>query len=357
MAPVGEPGLILATLRRCGNMAAAGATTLTLTRPGRIRSAPLTSAELPLLTIGLLPVAVLALGHLLFDVVGLPFARHAMELVSRFGGKVPADLAIETGKVWAATAFLYLVVGCGALGFLVHLLRSRVRGQAAIPFLGLAVLLVAIGVAHLLRVDSQRQPLSAIFYLTFDSLGRTGLLESARLAGVRRILDVINLMSVAVPAVFCAFLPASLLRPPQGWTGDVLAGRIKDGRQFGVIASAFLVAGVLHMYAWLQWSTVLLMRKELAPLATSITFYWSCVFTTMIAALYIPLLVILHARAEMLMDRMEVPVAARRQWLTDHGLSYSAISQLPQLAAIFAPLLSTPFSQLLRIVPLEALTG
>jgi hypothetical protein len=330
---------------------------VTPTGPERIRRAPLTTAELPLLTIGLLPVAVLALGHLLFDVVGLPFARHATELVRRGGGKVPAELAIEAGKVWAATAFLYLVVGCGAVAFLVHLLRSRVRGKAALPFLGLAVVLAVIGVSHLLRVDSQRDPLSAIFYLTFGSLERTGLLQPSGLGGVRRILDVINLTSVVVPAVFCAFLPASLLRPPQGWTGEVLATRIKDGRQFGVIASAFLVTGVLHMNAWLQWSAVLLMRKEMAPLATSIVFYWSCVFSTMIAALYIPLLVILHARAENLMDPLEVPVAARRQWLADHGLSYNILSQLPQLAAIFAPLLSAPFSEMLRIVPLEALTG
>jgi hypothetical protein len=330
---------------------------VTPTGPGRIRRAPLSAAELPQLAIGLLPVAVLALGHLLFDVVGAPFARHAMELVHGGGGEVPRDLAIEAGKVWAATAFLYLVVGCGALGLLVHLLRSRVRGRAALPFLGLAALLAALGVAYLLVVDSQRQPLSAVFYLTFGSLRGTALLDSAQLARVRWILAVINLMSVVVPAVFCAFLPASLLRPPQGWTGEVLAARIKDGRQFGVTASAFLVTGVLHMNAWLQWSAVLLMRKELAPLATSIVFYWSCVFTTMIAALYIPMLVILHARAETLMDRLEVPVAARRQWLADHGLSYGLLAQLPQLAAIFAPLLSAPFSEVLRIVPLEALTG
>jgi hypothetical protein len=330
---------------------------VTPTGPERIRTAPLAPGELPLLTIGLLPVAVLALGHFLFDLVGAPFARHAIELVRSTTAEVPRDMAIEAGKVWAATAFLYLVVGCGALGFLVHLLRSRVRGRAALPFLALAALLGVVGVAHLIRVDSARQPLSAIFYLTFDSLQRTTLLEATRLAGLRRVLDVINLMSVVVPAVFCAFLPASLLRPPQGWTGEVLAARIKDGRQFGAIASTFLVTGVLHMYAWMQWSAVLLMRKELAPLATSVVFYWSCVFTTMIAALYIPLLVILHAKAETLIDRLAVPVEGRRQWLSDHGLSYSAIAQLPQLAAIFAPLLSAPFSQLLRIVPLEALTG
>ena len=331
--------------------------TVTATGPERVRRAPLASGELPLLGVGLLPVAVLALGHFLFDLVGAPFASHAMEQVRSATAEVPRDMAIEAGKVWAATAFVYLVVGCGAVGFLVHLLRSRVRGRAALPFLALAALLAVLGVAHLIWVDTERQPLSAIFYLTYDSLQRTKLLEAARLAGLRRVLDVINLMSVVVPAVFCAFLPASLLRPPQGWTGDVLASRIKDGRQFGVIASAFLVTGVLHMYAWMQWSAVLLMSKELAPLATSVVFYWSCVFTTMLAALYIPMLVILHARAELLMDRLEVPVAARRPWLSDHGLSYSAIAQLPQLAAIFAPLLSAPFSQVLRIVPLEALTG
>ena len=328
-----------------------------LTPPQGIRRSSLTPAELPLLVIGLLPIAVLAVGHLLFELVGATFARHAMELIQTSNAEVPRELAIEAGKVWAASALVYLVVGCGAFGFLIHLLRSRARGRAALPFFALAAILTIVGLSHLIWVGSVRQPLSAIFYLTFESLQQTSLLDIERIKAIQLLLSVINLMSVLVPVTFCAFLPASLLRPPQGWTADVLAARIKDGRQFTVVASTFLVAGVFHMHAWMQWSAVLLMHKQLGPLATSIVFYWSCVFTTMIAALYIPMLVILHSRAEILMERLEMTASAKGQWLSDHGLSYNAIAQFPQLAAIFAPLLSAPFSQALRVLPLESLNG
>jgi hypothetical protein len=77
----------------------------------------------------------------------------------------------------------------------------------------------------------------------------------------------------------------------------------------------------------------------------------------MLAALYIPLLMVLHQQGEQLMDRLRVPQEARPRWLADHGLSYGVVAQMPQLAAIFAPLLSAPFSQILRLFPAHPLTG
>lgn len=306
----------------------------------RIRTTPLTSSEWPLLWIGLLPMGVLVLGHLLFDLVGPPFASHARLLMQIRNVDVPSA-AIAASEVWAATALIYLVVGFGSVVFLVYIFLSRVRGWAAMPFLGLAAFFSVFGVAHLVMIKETRGAVSTIFYLTFDSLQRSSFLDAARLEGIHLLLNVINLMSLLVPALFCAFLPASLLRPLQGWTGDLLAERIKDGRQFALIASAFLVAGVLHMYAWMHWSAVLLLREEVARLAMSVVFYWSCVFTTMIGVLYLPMLVVLHARAERLMNGLQMPLTSRPKWLNNHGLSYRAVAQVRQMVTIFAPLLSS----------------
>jgi hypothetical protein len=324
----------------------------------RIRTASLTPAEMGVFTIALLPVGVFLLGHLLFDVIGQAFYEHAMAILGQEGPSFHREMALEAGQVWGATALVYLVVSLCACVYLIQLLRNRVRGRAALPFLALAALLVALGVGYLLAVDAQGHPLSAVFHLTYRSLGRSGLFGTAqRLEGVRLILTIINLMSVVVPAMFCAFLPAFLLRPAEGWGEETLLERIKDGRQLGVMASLFLVAGVLHMYAWMQWSSVLLMRKELEPLAASVTLYWGCVFTTMLAVLYLPLLVALHHRAEAVMDRLDVPAKERAQWLSDRGLSYSALAQLPQMLAILAPLLTAPASKLLRTLPADLLSG
>ncbi|WP_216900666.1 hypothetical protein [Synechococcus sp. CCY 9618] len=323
-----------------------------------IRRAPLTLEELKILAVGTLPVAVLALGHGLFELVGQTFHEIYSVVIQSPSADLSRHAVTQAGQAWAATALIYLVVGSAALGLLIQQLRSRVRGAAQVPFLALATLLSVLGVGHLVIVDMQRHPLSAIFYLTFESLSRSGLLDVGRLDGVHRVLDVINVMSVVVPASVCAVMPLCILAPPRGWTEASLAARIKDARQLGVVASAFLVAGLLHMFSWMQWSSALLMEKPLEALASSVTLFWSCVFTLMLAAVYIPLLLVLHHRAETVMDQLEVPPRERADWLKQRGLSYDALSQLPQLAAISAPLLANQIGDvLLRTPPLPLAIG
>jgi hypothetical protein len=57
------------------------------------------------------------------------------------------------------------------------------------------------------------------------------------------------------------------------------------------------------------------------------------------------------------MDTLEVPLQVRERWLKERGLSFNMFSQLPQLAAISAPLLASPVSQLLRTVPVPIGVG
>jgi len=98
-----------------------------------------------------------------------------------------------------------------------------------LPLASFSVLLIVLGIAHLLWVDSSRQPVSIIFYLTYDSLQNSLTMHPQDLHSVRKILDIINLLSVIVPSLFCAFMPSVLLTPQQGWTESILTQRVKAG--------------------------------------------------------------------------------------------------------------------------------
>lgn len=195
----------------------------------RVRSAPLRRSEIPLLLTGLLPILVLVLGHLLFDLVGSSFARHAVELVANKTTNATPSSAIPAGQFWAGTSLTYIVVAAGAIAYVLKFLRMHVRGRAMLPLASFSVLLIVLGIAHLLWVDSSRQPVSIIFYLTYDSLQNSLTMHPQDLHSVRKILDIINLLSVIVPSLFCAFMPSVLLTPQQGWTESILTQRVKAG--------------------------------------------------------------------------------------------------------------------------------
>lgn len=323
----------------------------------RLRTSPLAAGELRVFALMLLPVVVLILGHGLFEIVGRPFADHVAMLPRPESAGSRLQESLQGGQAWAATALTFLVVGLSALAFLFHLLRSYLGGRAALPFLAAAAGLACVGWGHLAVAGGRGHAVSAIFLLTYGSLTIGGFLDPLRHLSVGGILGLINGLSILVTAVVVSFLPLCLLAPTGGWTEETLVRRIKDGRQVAVMASAFLVAGVLHMYAWMQWSALLLGLPGLERIAGSVTLYWSCVFTLMLATLYLPLLVVLHGKAMAVMGALGVPVEGREDWLKQHGLSFNAFSQLPQLAAISAPLLASPLSQLLKTVPVPIGVG
>jgi hypothetical protein len=75
-----------------------------------------------------------------------------------------------------------------------------------------------------------------------------------------------------------------------------------------------------------------------------VTLFWGTTFTLMIASFYLPVAVRLGELAEAVMDDAGIAVADRPKWLADRGLSFRASEQLPQIAAIAAPLLAGPLS-------------
>ena len=125
-----------------------------------------------------------------------------------------------------------------------------------LPLILFSIVLIVLGIAHLVWVDSSQQPVRIIFYLKYNSLQNSLTMHPQALHSVRRILDIINLLSVVVPSLFCAFMPSVLLTPQQGWTESILTQRVKRRRRLCLVASAFLVAGVFHMFAWTKYGLV-----------------------------------------------------------------------------------------------------
>ena len=313
---------------------------VTRRHPKAIRSLPVRASELPLILLALLPMAVLLLGHLLFDIMGVSFANYFLEILANSRDTITLGTAIPAGQVWATTALIFLVVQSASIVYLFHFLRLNVRGRALYPFLGLAILLIVPGIAHLRWIDEARAPFSLIFYLTFDSLGSSTLMQSSQLNTIHSLLNTINLISVVVPSLFCAFMPSVLITPNEGWTSDLLKRRVDYGRQFCVIASVFLVVGVIHMFAWMKWSSVLLSRPELARLTFSVVFYWSVVWSAMIAIIHFCITINLTERGELLVDSSEDSAFSRKQLLGNLGLTFEGINRFQEAVIILGPVIS-----------------
>lgn len=301
------------------------------------------------LPMSLAPLSVFVLGHLLFDVIGSPFSTNVLRATRSMNvAGMNASEAIADGHVWAATAHVYLLTALFVLVVLAGWLRSRVRGTAALPYLFSAALLSSLSVAYLLSVNQEDRPMKAIFLFTYTSLAKTKFMGgSSYLLSIQSTLNIINLLGVIVPSVIIAFLPV-LTRPPRnGWCEAELLERIKDARFLGITASVFMVAGVLHMYAWMSWAPELIDKEALEPVVGSVVFYWGTVFAMMLAALYVPALIFLQNKAELVMNAEQIPFKERSQWLIDRGLSFKFATQLPQFMGILAPLIAAPAGKMI----------
>jgi hypothetical protein len=308
----------------------------------------LLAKELPATSLIAYPLAVFILGNLMFDRFGAPFAVHVLQAAGSVMAGANPNEAISDGHGWAATALLYLLVSFFILMALFRWMCTRAKGWLAFGYLSIASSLIALGISHLANVDKHNRPAKAIFLFTFRSLQVDNQLQTAPiLASINHTLLTINLLMIVVPAVLCAFGPL-LVRPPNGaWTEEELMMRVKDARLLGMMASTFLVAGVLHMYAWMTWAPELLNKDGLETVVGSVVFYWGSVFTLMLAAYYIPILLVLQKRAEAVMEAQQVPLIERDQWLQRRGLSVRIANQVPQVIGILGPLIAAPIGKFL----------
>lgn len=315
------------------------------------RTTPLTARERRHFLWAAPPLAVLLVAHLLFELTGGGYAHIAAQLLdarpSAEDTAARASVAAAATIAWATLALVYLCVSAGVTIGAWRIISGRVRGRALRPFMVLAGVVAALGLLHLAVVDATQAPLRAVFAVTRDALLASPAMGFARVTIIGAVVALINMISVVVPALLLTAAAASALPPVAGWNETTLTHRALQVRRFVAFAAAFLVAGILHMGAWTHWAGSTLSAAAdvaLDEVALSVTLFWGTTFTLMIASFYLPVAVRLGDLAEKVMDDAGIAIEHRPKWLADRGLSFRWSQQLPQIAAMAAPLLAGPLS-------------
>jgi hypothetical protein len=294
------------------------------------------------------PLAVFLVGHWLFDQIGKPFADHVLQAATSIAKGGNPNEVIADGHVWAATAHAYLVFSMFMLISLGRWLGAQARRRTAAAHVCIAATLMAVGTGFLEYVHIGNRPMNAIFLFTYQSVAGSELLASMQMvAFINRTLILINLLGIIAPAALIALVPLLVREPISGWTERELILRVRETQTLGLLASILLALGVLHMYAWMSWAPELLNKQQLETVVGSVTFYWGSVFTLMLAAIYLPALMMLQKRSEIVMDALQVPLIDRAEWLRCRGLSLKIFNQVPQAIGILAPLIAAPAGRLL----------
>lgn len=316
----------------------------------RRRTAPLTADERRHLLWAVPPLAVLFVANLLFELTGGGYGRIGGQLLATTAatGDIARDAVNAAAAIsWATLALIYLCVSAAASVGAWRILSERVRGRARRPFTLFTVGVTLLGLFHLVAIDVTEAPLRGVFAVTFEALVASPAIGSARVAAIGTVVALINVMSVFVPALLLTAAAASALPSVAGWNETTLARRALQVRRIVALAGAFMVAGVLHMGAWTHWAGATLSADADAALdqvALTVTLFWGTTFTLMIASFYVPVAVRLFGLAEAIMDDAGIAIADRPKWLADRGLSFRVSEQLPQIAAMAAPLLASPLS-------------
>ncbi len=317
----------------------------------RLRTRPLSRAELDYLWLGVPPLAVLFLANIVFELAGNGYARlgETLVVVGDGTGAGPEREAVlaAASLSWAATALLYVCIIVAAAVGAWRILNTRVQRRARRPFVVFTMVATLLGLANLAVADTFDLPLSAIFRVTLEALRMEPSVTGGHAAAAGFVVALINVLSVFVPALLVTTAAASALPPVQGWNERSLARRALQLREIVGLSSAFMVAGVLHMGAWTQLAGATLASDAdlaLDVAAVAVTLYWGTTFTLMIASFYVPVAVRLSELAEEIMDEDAIALRDRPDWLVARGLSFHPSRQWPQLVAIAAPLLAGPIS-------------
>ena len=301
------------------------------------------------------PLLVAFLSQVLFEVTGYDIVPLGHELAEGLRGVTMPDLPAqlsehETRVLWTLAVFLNLASAVALTAVAVLILQRSVSLRGLRLFVPVGLLLVVGGLASLLYYAYAETPISGLYSFTYDSLEASGLFGAGFLFAVKFLVVLLNMLTIVAPMTAMMAACSTLAPPRDGGPGDVafLGGQVRFLKALVVLGSVYMVAGVLHLGVWLSWPAILVQGPDLAgqvqSFAKAMSIYWGGTSTVLIASFYVPALIVLRRRAEAALERSEAlrGTLTPEQFLESHGLSLSMTKQLPQIAAVLAPLFAGP---------------
>lgn len=256
-----------------------------------------------------------------------------------------------TSVVVALVAGIYALILCGTIIYQSHP-RPRLLAVTA-----LGIFFALVGVTFIWSLDETDALYRAVFSFSYDNLRQAGpqRISEDLLRYAMVVVSIVNVQFVVVPVVTLLAACSTLAPPITGNRPDpeFCAVQMKRLKEVLTAASAILVAGILHMGAWLRWPAALVADKNaheaMLGAALAITLFWGVTFTLMLVSAYLPAALLLAKRAQALLQDSPSPqsVPVPEEWLKEHGLFLSLQDHLPQFGLMLAPLLASPLSSLL----------
>lgn len=264
---------------------------------------------------------------------------------------------VKSRYIWLTTVVVALVAGLYALivcGIIMY--QSLPRPQLLVVT-AVGIFFASIGLAFIWSLDDTHALYRAVFSFSYDNLRQAGpqRIGEHLLRYAMVVVSIVNVQAMVVPVVALLAACSTLAPPMSGAQPDpeFYALQMRRLKEVLAAASAILVAGVLHMGAWLRWPAALIADKDaheaVLGTALAITLFWGVTFTLMLVSTYLPAALVLAKRAAALLQERssQGSVPEPQEWLKDNGLFLSLQDHFPQFGLMLAPLLASPLSSLL----------
>lgn len=256
---------------------------------------------------------------------------------------------------WSTALLLYLFTAAYLLVLSAVVMKRSLSPSGFKLFLLVGLVLSLLGIANLTYVALAGTPLSGIYSFTFDSLEASGRFKPLHLTIVQVGVSFLNGLGIVAPAFSLMAGCATLAPAPAGTPNQArhLADQMERLKSLLNGGSALLVVGVLHMHVWLRWPAALVqdpkVAAEILGFSSAVSIFWGVAFSLLIMAFYLPVAALITDRASTILAQSPEEAGGKdvKEWLQEQGLSMTPTRQLPQIAAMLAPLLAGPFGRVL----------
>jgi len=300
-----------------------------------------------------LPIAVLILANVIFEFVAFDIDKLIGELAIILGQDESSGrsfLEARARLLWGTSVFIYYATFIAVTIFNILMIRKSLAAKEQTALAAVTALIFALILGYVVISANVRNNFSNIYFFTFETLLASKLYTSFQISSVKALVLGINVLAAFVPTVVLIAGCCALIEDRKSGMSDLkrLETQMRRLKMIITSGSVLMVAGVIHMIAWLRWPAVLVSGERISlnvvSFSESIGLYWGASFSLMIAVFYLPAALNIQQRCELIISEQPELLCGMepQDWLKKHGLLVSPLQQMPQIAVILAPLLAGP---------------